>query len=208
MADYLVYAQTSDFMSFGYSSTSWLDARAGTSKGDNPNTTVYSQIGVGLESPWMYAYQGFLDFNTSGVPANQGYGSSSKIKLYVYNSASGAVGTSFGIRHGYDWPTTLPFVPGASITSTGTNWGTYTFWGGTGYFEWLHSTQADAAPRQSSWKIYVFGDAQISTTAPTDAKYIYIYAADNSGTSTDPHVLITVEDPPPPPAPKGQVSWS
>lgn len=192
MAVLTVYSDAADG-GISSSDAAYSNARSGSSL--TADTT--SAINIGQTSPPIYStlyscYEGFFGFDTSLVP------DIATISTAVLGlvSVSDFSNTDFTIEARlYDWSTTVTtadWVAGASLSAL-TSLATFATsgWATSGYNSFTDVAMPANINKSGFTRIICYSSRHSGNNTPSTLEFVSVVSGDNTGTSSDPKLVIT-----------------
>lgn len=192
-ADY--YGETADGEIYGTASL-YSNARASSDATDTSGSSA--RVGQQYDSSQYYCYRAFFSFDTSGIDdAHTVVSAAFYAKAYLDQSA-----TDFQVQlYRYAWAEPLGTYQeanydgayGGSATLEGTFRNTADGWSSGTYYS--KSVDAAGINKSGDSKYTLVSKQDVDNSAPTGNEYVFVYTADESGTSSDPYLAITTQVP-------------
>lgn len=185
-----VFASTDD----GYlesQNASYTAARAGSGVLVD-NTDTFVRVGQYIFGVYVVA-QAFMRFDTSAIPVTD-LVSSAALELFWTVDQTAA---NFTLRvRAFDWAEPLSagdFVPGASISTTGTHVASLAAGGGVlgTYLTFIDVDLPANINKGGVTELYFYSLEQENNSAPAGNEFVEFSSADETGTGQDPKITIT-----------------
>jgi hypothetical protein len=193
MAVVTVYSDAADGMVTSANATYATARSGGTLTADTTGTAItIGQTSPPLYSTEYYCYEGFFGFDTSLVP------DIATISTAVLGlvSASDFSFNEFTIEARlYDWSTTVTtadWVAGASLSAL-TSLATFATsgWATSGYNSFTDVAMPANINKSGFTRIICYSSRHSGNNTPTTLEFVSVYSGDNTGTVSDPKLVIT-----------------